>query len=170
MAYVAPTTKAPGDPVTADDYNLLGDNAIDHETRISNVEVVNAKVPMYVGTFMGNNTFATLSKYAPYPVSANFTATSAKFTIDLVGTLTGTLEIDVKKVTGTLNPAGAVSIFTTKPSMNLATAVNYQTSSNFVFDVANKNFVAGDFFYLEITSMPTGGALGPVVLNFFGET
>ena len=166
MAFVALTNKNPGDPVLADDFNDIKSNFDDHESRMSSLETTFSSVEMYVGEFTGP--FETGLKFFPSPVSRNFTAVNASFTIDLVGSATGILEFDIKKTSGTLDPSGAVSIFTTKPSINYSTASDGDTSTNFVLDVTTKNFTAGDFFYFEITQAPTG-PVELVVLNFYGE-
>lgn len=68
------------------------------------------------------------------------------------GVASGTLSIDLKKNT-TPASVGMVSMFTTQPSINFATAVDYAQDTGVL---ATTTFNAGDFIRLDVTSIPVG--------------
>jgi len=66
----------------------------------------------------------------------------------------GTLSIDIKKNT-TTNPTGFTSIFTTAPSLNLATGYDYQRQLG-VINTSVSTLSAGDILRVDITNLPAG--------------
>jgi len=113
------------------------------------IEVLNA--PVVFGTSNITSLLGATYLYAP----ANFTITKVEVQLFTKGTATtGTLEIDVLKATNLQgSPVDYVSIMTTKPSMNMATATDYQISTG-VIDPAQSSITEGQFVRLDITSRP----------------
>lgn len=166
MAYTAPTTVSPGDPVTGTGYNILVNDIIDHETRILALESGASKI--YVWNDYVLNTFPSSSitgiDYWRAPIS--FTLTTAKIVIADKGSLTGTIEIDVH-LQSTMDTSGSSSVFSTKPSLDLTVAASYSESSNAVFSTTS--IAAGQFLRLDISSLPSSGVMGRFYVVVFGE-
>lgn len=167
MAYVAPTIAAPGDPVTSTLYNVVANDIIDHESRIALVEQVAARVSVFEDEVKNATMASSLTGIAFFRAPVDFILIEAKVSIFQHGVLTGTLEIDVHRQ-NSLNQTGSVSVFTTKPSLNFSTVVDYQESNNAVFGAANE-ISEGQYLRLDITSMPTGGVLGHFYVTVYGE-
>ena len=85
---------------------------------------------------------------------------------DFSGITSGTLEIDVQ-VAPSADFTSSVSVFTTKPSLDLSTASNYDESSNAVLSASNKVLTEGEWIRIDITSLPVG--LGKFGLYLIGE-
>ena len=69
------------------------------------------------------------------------------------GISSGNLIVDIKK-NSTPNPVGMTSIFTTLPTIDYATAIDYQTNSG-VLNVANTSLLAEDWLRVDLTSIPS---------------
>ena len=67
---------------------------------------------------------------------------------------TGSLTIDIKKNT-TTNPSGFNSIFSVNPTLNVASASDYQRATGTI-DPSAQALVVGDIIRLDITSLPAG--------------
>jgi hypothetical protein len=157
-----------GDPVTASLGTKIKDNFDDHEARILAVEALQNKVIVFMDTFYNAAQFTDVDDLIRYNATFDFTLTEAKIYIFTKGSLTGTLELDVKK-NSSLNPAGFSSVFTTKPSIDYSTISNYGSSTNQVLDATAKNISAGDWLKVDITEMPGGGIVGKYVFVVYGE-
>lgn len=167
MAYVAPSTINVGDPVTATDYNILVNDVIDHESRIAAVEAFAQRVVFFDDVVWNATAASTLTGIAFVRVPVNCLLTEAKVAIYEKGVLTGTLEIDVHKQ-ASLDMTGSVSVFTTRPSLAMASASNYDESTNAVFGAA-ATLTAGQYLRLDITSLPTNGVMGRFYVTISGE-
>jgi len=168
MAYVAPSTVAVGDPVTSTSYNIIVGDVIDHESRIVSVEGAVGLIEIFNGLVVNAASFSTLTGLAMHKANQAFTLTGAKIGFFTKGSLTGTLEIDIKKSTS-LDFGSAVSVFSTKPSINIGVAADYSESSNAAFHITNKVVALNDWLKFDITSMPTGGVLSKFTVVLYGE-
>lgn len=146
----------------------IKDNLDDLDSRMTSVEGTAGKLVIFNDIVVnGAGSASTITGIDTQRAASGFTLTDAKIYIFLKGSLTGTLEIDLKK-SSSPDFTSAVSVFTTKPSIAYAGASNYEVSSNAAFDLTNKVVSAGDFFRLDITSMPSGG-LGKFGIYIIGE-
>jgi len=146
-----------GDPTKKEIFDYIKDNFDNHETRIQSVESFGANVEVLNFDFRNASDFATLTSALVRRINRTMTLNFCMIQIYLKGALTGTLEIDILKATS----LGGVysSVFTTRPSIAFASAVDYGASTNQVFSVSQVNLVAGNYLKLSITSMPANGTL-----------
>lgn len=165
---ISSTAVQAGKAITQSLMDLIRTNLDDLDSRLTSVEGVASKIVIFDELIVNATSFSTLSGYAVYRTPAAFTLTDAKLYIFTKGSLTGTLQADIK-VSSTSDFSGASSVFTTKPSIAYATASNYEESSNAVFDGTAKVLSAGDYLRFDITSMPSGGTLGKFGFFLIGE-
>lgn len=161
-----------GDPVTAD---LVGDivNNLDNlNVRVDNVEATNKKIEIFKYLFLNGSSFSTATGLDYYRAEDTFTVTKVAIEIfEKNGVTSGILEVDVKKSVTNKDGASFSTIMTTKPSLNYATAVDYQESSNQVINTLNASVTAGQYLRLDITSTPSGaGGIAPkFLITVYGE-
>lgn len=167
MAYVAPTTINPGDPVTATAYNVVVNDILDHETRLGATEAFAQRVSVFEDEVKNGTGASSLTGVAFFRAPVDFILTEAKVTIFTKGTLTGTVEVDVHRQ-NSLSMVGSVSVFLTKPSLDFSTAVDYDESSNAVFG-ANATITEGQYIRLDVTQLPVNGVLSRFYITIFGE-
>lgn len=146
-----PSALADATTTTKGAVRLSGDlgGTADSPTVKKYVEIFNA--PIVFGTSGISQLLGATYHYAP----ANFTVTKVEVQLFTKGTATtGNLEIDVLKAS-TLggSPVDYVSIMTTKPVIDLATAVDYQVSTGAI-NASLSSINTGDFLRLDITSVP----------------
>lgn len=144
------------------------DNLDDHESRLASLEGTAGKIVIFDELISNATSFSTLTGLAMYRAASDYTLTDCKIAIYTKGSLTGTLQIDIK-VSSSTDFTSAVSVFTTKPSIAYAGASNYDESTNAVFDLTNKVISAGDYLRFDITSMPASGTLGKFNVYLIGE-
>lgn len=141
----------------------------DHELRLNSSEAGAARVIVFDHTILNaasSNSFTGIVySEALFP----FTITGCEIRIFEKGILTGSLEIDVKKSTTGLNDPDFATIFTTKPKITLATAADYDRSTNQAFNGAQTEVEEGDTLRLDITEMPINGILGKFRVILYGE-
>lgn len=108
----------------------------------------------------------SITALAYFKAPRNMTVTKVVLQIFEKGSITtGNLEIDLKKNT-TPDNVGMASIFTTKPLVNFATAVNFQTNSGALNSpVASLN--DGEWLRIDVTQIPA--ALTRFYIQVFGE-
>jgi hypothetical protein len=145
------------------------DNFDDLDSRVNSLETSTSKVPVMKFDVRNAVSFSTLTGMYYWEADDNFTITSGFVRIFEKGSLTGTLEIDIKKSTTDLDGPSFSSIFTTKPSINFATAANYDASTNQVFDPTKINISQGDFLRLDITQTPSNGVISKFLITLYGE-
>lgn len=110
----------------------------------------------------------TITGLDVYRVPSDFQLTDAKIFIFQKGSLTGTLEMDIKK-SSTPDFTSATSVFTTQPSIDYASASDYDESNNTVFNVGAQSVVEGEFLRFDITELPSGGTLTAFGVYLVGE-
>ena len=159
-----------GDPLTSDTMNLIKNNEDDLNTRLTSLESGASKIVVLNETVLLGSLATTATGIHFYTAIQDFTITNCKIRIFEKSPITGgILEIDVK-VNTTQSDTGMASIFTTKPSINFATASDHDFSTNAVFDNSKINMVTDSVLRFDITSLPsTGGNLGKFQIILFGE-
>lgn len=157
-----------GKALKANLFSLIKTNFDDLDSRITSVEAATNKIIIF-DTIVGNaSSSSTLTGLALWQAPADVDLTDARVGIFTKGSLGGTLEIDFKK-SSSLDFSSGVSVFTTKPSIVYSTASDYDESSNAVFDGTNKLISSGDWIRLDVTSLPTGGAVGIFTITLISE-
>jgi len=147
---------AVGRPIIKTIFDTLRINQNDLNTRLLTVEASTNKIRFFDGTIYTAATFATATGFLFHRVESNITLTDCKITLfDFTGITSGTIEVDVQKASSA-DFTSSVSVFTTKPSLDLSTALNYDESTNTVFSGTNKILSEGDYIRIDITSLPTG--------------
>ncbi len=163
MAFVTldPNLLDVGDPVKKEIFDTIKSNEDDLDSRLTTQENGAGKIIVYNDLVLNAASAASFTGLDMFRASSAFTLIDAKVVIFETGSLTGTLEIDIKK-NSSLNPAGFTTVFTTKPSINLGTASDYDESTNAVFDSGQISVSDNDYLRFDVTSLPT-----PVIGKFF---
>lgn len=160
---------AVGSAIKKELWDKVKNNFDDHESRLNSVESQSNKIEVMKFDFRNGAQFDTATGLHYYEADSSFTLTNAFIRIFETGSLTGTLEIDIKKSTTDLDDSSFVSVFTTKPSINIGLAADYDASTNQVFDVGEIDIAIGDFLRLDITQTPTNGIIPKFLLSVYGE-
>ncbi len=158
-----------GDPIKKELFDKIKNSLDDHEERIDELEVGARKVDVFKFPVLNASAANSYTGITYYIADENFTLTSATITIFEKGVLTGAVEIDIRKSTTNLDSTSFTTVFTTKPKITMASASDYETSSNQVFDVTQIEINEGDFLRLDVTELPTNGVLGKFMINVYGE-
>lgn len=166
---IVSSTIAVGKAIKKELWDIVKGNFDDHESRLNLVETNATKVNVFKFDFRNAASFSALTGAYYFEADQDFTITDGYIRIFETGSLTGDLEIDVKKSTTDLDGASFTTIFTTKPSVDFDTAADYSASTNQVFDPGQVSIQAGDFLRVDITAMPTGGVLGKFLFTVYGE-
>jgi hypothetical protein len=156
-----------GDAIKKELFDLIKSNLDDHETRISALATGQAKIDVFDFDIRLGSIATSYTGMVYYRARQAFTLSAVVLKIYEAGALTGTLECDVKKNTSQDN-VGMSSIFTTRPSIALASASDYDESTNQVFDNTKINIAVGDILRFDITSLPTNGTIGKFMFNLYG--
>jgi len=144
------------------------DSLDDLNTRTLGLESTAGKIFVYDEIVKNTSSMSSYAGLDIWRAPAGFSLTDAKIYIFTVGALTGTLEMDIKK-SSSPDFTAAVSVFTTKPSIDFSTASDYDVSTNAVFDSTNKIISTGDYLKLDMTSMPSNGIVGQFGVYLIGE-
>jgi len=156
-----------GKPIVKSIFTTLKSNQDDINARVLTVEAATNKIVFFDGIIYATASIASGTGLIFHKVESNITLTDCKISLfDFTGVSSGTIEVDVQKSSST-DFASSVSVFTTKPSMDLSVVPNYSESSNTVFSGTNKILTQGDFIRIDISSLPTG--LGKFNLFLIGE-
>lgn len=149
-----------GKAIRKEIFDILRSDIQDHEDRLTAQEGAGKKVEVFNGLVINAQSAASLTGLACYTATKDFTLIDAKVSIFEKGSLTGTLEMNIRKASSN-DDTGAVSVFTTRPSLDVGAASDYDESSNTVFDSNNKEISSGDRLFLDISSLPS-----PVIGKF----
>ncbi len=168
MPFVVRTAKNIGDPVEIEDINQTISNETDLNTRVQSLEALNQTVIVYDGPIRNAATFTTLTGVLFFRAPIDFLVTTLEVAITTKGSLTGDLELDIKK-SSSMDFSSAVSIFTTKPTVDFDTVSNYAIVANGVFNSGLSAITEGQFLRVDITGMPTGDILKLFNLTILGE-
>lgn len=156
MAYVPidPNTIKVGDPIKKELLDLLKANFDDHEARLQILSGGSGKISIFnedIILGVGGELTAVLF----YEVIQSCVVVEGAIQLfEKAPATTGNLTVDVKKNT-TTNPTGFNSIFTTPPTLNIATAADYQRAVGTINPAAQVLNV-GDILRIDITSLPVG--------------
>lgn len=155
-----------GKPIIKSIFTTLKNNQDDLNTRLLTVEASTNKIVIFDGVITNATTYATATGLLFHRIQSAIDITDVKVGVfDFTGISSGTLSVDIQKASS-LDFSASVSILTTQPSLNLATASNYDESTNAVLNV-NKSCSEGDWLRIDISSLPTG--LGKLALYIIGE-
>lgn len=145
-------------------------NSLDNlDERTTAVEEGAAKVDIFRYMVLNATSANSMTGMDYYVATQSFTITNATIQIFEKGSLTGALEIDIKKSTTDLDSPSFSTVFTTKPKITYAGAANYDISSNQIFNSGSVAVVSGDILRFDITELPSSGVLGKFILNVYGE-
>jgi hypothetical protein len=158
-----------GKSIKKEIFFIFNNNINDLRDRVNTLEVSAGNVEVVKFFVLNASSFQSATGLYYYEFDRPITITNAYIRIFEKGSLSGTIEIDVKKSTSNLDNPAFSTIFTTKPSINLASAANYQASTNQVFDSSKISFQPGDFLRLDITQAPTTGVLPKLLISVYGE-
>ena len=147
-------------------FTYLVENQDDINTRLGVVEAGANKVVIYDELFYLRQNSTTLTGVDEWRAPSAFTLLDAKVTIGVIGTATGTIEFDIQK-SADRDPANFSTVFTTKPSIALAAASDYDTSTNAVIDAGQVDISTGNFLRIDFTQMPVG--MGVFHIYLIGE-
>jgi hypothetical protein len=171
MAYVTidPASIEVGDALRKELFDTIKTDLDDLDTRVTALSTGAKKVELFKYVLLNGSAFSTATGLDYYQAIESFTVTNAEIRIFEKGALTGSIEIDVKKSTTNMDDPSFSSIFTTKPKIIYASAVDYETSTNQVFNGGQISISAGDILRLDITIAPTNGVLPKLQLIIYGE-
>lgn len=167
---VSASLYAVGKAITNGLFSTLKTNQDDLNTRLASVEATASKRIFFSENLLGASNYTSATSVAIIRVDAAIDITQALISIydDTTAITSGTLEIDIRKSTlGGPDFTTSVSIFTTQPSINFATASDYDESSNQVLNATNASLAEGDYIRLDVTSKPS--ALGKFFIYCIGE-
>lgn len=142
-----------GKPIIKTLWDYVQGNFDDHEDRIAGVEQGATKIEVCNGLVLFRLNSNSITGLATYRAPADMRLIEARVALFDKGAATGTLEVDFKKAT-TLDFTAAPSVFTTKPSIDVGTAANYDQSTNATFDVNQQDLDKDDRLRFDITSLP----------------
>lgn len=157
-----------GDPLKKELFDKIRANLDDHEDRVNELETSAAKITVFKYLVINAAGANTMTGMDYFKADENFNLTHATIQIFEKGSLTGALEIDVKKSTTDMDSASFSSVFTTKPKITMASASDYDTSTNQVFDNSQIAVAAGDYLRWDVTELPAGGILGKFLITLYG--
>ena len=142
-------------PIIKTLWDLVKDNLDDHESRIAGVEQGATKIEIWNDLTQIRRNAVSLTGLDVYRAVANMQLIEARVSIFQISGATGILEFDIKKAS-TLDFSAAVSVFTTKPSIDMSTASDFDQSTNAVFDINEQNILKDERLKLDMTSLPVG--------------
>lgn len=171
MAYITiPTSSIDvGDAIKAELMLNIKDNFEDHETRIDSLEVSARKITFIKFLLLNGSVFPTATGLYYYEADEAFTITDFNIRIFEKGSLTGAVEVDLKRSTTDMDNASFTTVFTTKPKITYASASDYSKSTNQVFNGTQINIAVGDILRLDITETPGNGVLPKLLITGYGE-
>ena len=161
---------AVGRAIRKEIFQTLKDNQDDLQSRLLTVEGAANKVVIFDFPVLNASSAVSLTGLTDWEAPFSFNLLSAEVGIYEKGGITaGTLEIDIRKNTSR-SDTGMTSVFTTRPSLDLSTASDYDNSTNAVLVAGQIPVSTGDVLRLDVTSLPTtGGTLGKFFIKFIGE-
>lgn len=142
-----------GKPVIKTLWDLVKGDLDDHEARIAGVEQGATKIEIWDDLTRVRQNAASLTGFDIYRAVANMQLIEARVSIFEVGIATGIIEFDIQKA-ATLDFSASVSVFTTKPSLNMGTANDFDQSTNAVFDINEQSVLKDERLRLDMTSLP----------------
>lgn len=166
---INPTEIEIGKPLKKELILKIKNSLDDHELRLNSSETGAARIVVFDMTVLNAASANTLTALSFSEALFPYTLTGCEIRLFEKGSLTGAVEIDIKKSSTDLDDLSFTSIFTTKPKITMATAADYERSSNQAFDPVKTAMAEGDSLRFDITEMPGGGTLGKFRVILFGE-
>lgn len=158
-----------GDAIKAELWNKVKVDLDDLDSRTTNLEISTPKITFIKFLLLNGSVFPTATGLYYYEADEAFTITDVNIRIFEKGSLTGAVEIDLKRSTTDMDNASFTTIFTTKPKITYASASDYDKSVNQVFNNAQINIAVGDILRLDITETPGNGVLPKLLITAYGE-
>lgn len=150
-------------------WDKVKDNFDNLDSRVNSLETNAKKIEVFKLDVRNGSSFSSATGLIYYEADDAFTITDAFIRIYEKGSLTGVLEVDIKKSTTNLDGTSFTSIFTTKPKITFASASDYDASTNQVFDAGQVSISPGDFLRFDITTAPGSGVMSKFLLTVYGE-
>ena len=145
-----------GKAVKREIFKLAKDNLDDHESRINAIETSGSSIELLNNDVVLASSAASLTGVLYYKAPFAFTVNTVEIQIFTKGSISsGILEVDVLTNDSPDN-SGMQSIFTTEPSIDFSTAVDYAVSTNQVINSAIATLSVGDFLRFDVISLPVG--------------
>jgi hypothetical protein len=142
-----------GKAVKKELFQKIKDNLDDLDFRVAALGASSGIIEVFNVSISNASSASSLTGLIDYRAPINFSLAQVRLEIYETGSLSsGLLEIDILKGPSP-DTAGLTSIFTTLPSINFATAADYDFS-NGVLDSTQQAVTAGEFLRLDITSLP----------------
>lgn len=157
-----------GDPITKDLWDKVKGNLDDLDQRLTGTETSQNQIVLFDALYINSSSAVTITGIDDTNALQNVTLTDCYVQIYEKGSLTGALEIDVK-VNSTPDDTGMVSVFSTKPKITLASASDFDKSTNQIFDGTKVDVTEGFNIRLDVTEMPGSGVLGKFRVVLVGE-
>lgn len=133
--------------------DLIKNNLDDHEIRLNALSAGSGPVVVFDQDFLNISTALDLSNVFSWKATDNCNITKGQIQIYTKdGITTGSLTLDIKK-SSTLGGT-YTSVFTTKPTINYATATTYQSDDG-VFN-AGQAVLQDEYLRFSFSSVPTG--------------
>jgi len=158
-----------GDAIKKELFDKIKNNEDNLDERMTVQEISKKKINFIQFDVRNGARFSTATNVYMYEAQEDFTITSAFIRIFLKGSLSGALEIDIKKSITDLADGSFTTIFTTKPKITYSTASDYDASINQVFNSGQVSVQKGDYLRLDFTEMPSGGVISRFLINAYGE-
>lgn len=166
---INPASIEVGDALKKELFDTIKGNLDDHETRINGLAVSAGKVDVFKYLLLNGSSFSTATGLDYYQAIEDFTLTNGSIRIFTKGSLTGAIEIDVKRSVSNMDNASFSTVFSVKPKITLSGASDYASSTNQVFNAGQVDIKTGDILRLDITEAPTGGVLPRLQIIIYGE-
>ena len=157
-----------GKAVKRDIFTLVKDNDDDLNSRLNTLESNANSNLIYSGLITNAVSANSFSGLMIHRVETSINLIDCKIAIFTKGSLTGILEVDIQR-SSSPDFTSSVSVFTTRPSIDYSTAIDYAESSNAVFDNGQIALSEGDYLRLDVTSLPTSGVISKFVFYLNGE-
>jgi len=153
---IDPATIEVGDPIVKDLFDLIKDDLDDHEVRITVLSAGSGKISLInTDIRIGSTDDSFLTGALHFEVIQACIITEGAIQLfERAPATTGSLTVDVKKNT-TTNPSGFNSVFTSAPTLNVATAADYDRATGTI-NPAAQALAVGDIIKVDITSLPAG--------------
>jgi len=145
-----------GKPLKKELFDLIKDNFDDHEARILTLGSGSGKISLInTDIRIGSTDDQFLTGAFHYEVIQDCIITEGAIQLfERSPATTGNLIVDVKKNT-TTNPSGFNSVFTSAPTINVATAADYDRATGTI-NPSVQALTVGDIIRVDITGLPAG--------------
>jgi hypothetical protein len=152
-----------GEPVKKELFSKIQESLADLDSRATALEGGSGAIDIFNNdVFIGTNPITTGVAYWEAPFDLTLTECAIQIFARGVVT-TGTLTIDIKK-NSTPNPTGMTSVFTSAPTINMASVSDYARATG-TFNPSNQSITQGQILRFDITSLPTNLTAFRIILK-----